>query len=144
VNTLEQDFLEHLLVAIGHRNDIRIHRQNCGQVVTRTRTGQPTGVFKAGPPPGASDLNGIVSPEGWRIEIEMKGAKTKVRPEQENWARMIKLYGGIHCLIRFNEGMTMDENVKCAVDTIYEAVQERRCRQNRDANWHLEPGEEKF
>jgi hypothetical protein len=128
MSVLEQDFLEHLLVAIGHDKDIRIHRQNCGQVVTRTRTGQPTGVFKAGPPPGASDLNGIVSPEGWRIEIEMKGARTKVRPEQENWRKMILRMGGVHCMIRFNEGMTMKENVKSAVDTIYEAIEERRAR----------------
>jgi hypothetical protein len=128
LNTLEQDFLEHLLVAIGHRNDIRIHRQNCGQVVTRTRAGQPTGVFKAGPPPGACDLSGIVSPEGWRLEIELKGAKTVVRPGQENWAKMIKFFGGVWTMIRFNECMTMDENVKTAVDTIYEAVAERRSR----------------
>jgi hypothetical protein len=128
MSTLEQDFLEHVLVAIGRDDTIRIHRQNCGQVVTRTAGGRPTGVFKAGPPPGACDISGIVPPEGWRIEIELKGAKTKVRPGQENWAIMIKKYGGIHCLIRFNEHMTMDENVKSAKDVIYEAVAERRAR----------------
>jgi hypothetical protein len=125
--TLEQDFLEELLKALGSRDSIKLHRQNVGQVLAH-RGGRPIGIFKAGPPKGASDLSGIVSPEGWRIELELKSAKAVTTEPQVNWGIMIKRFGGVHAQIRFNEALTMQENVELGVQTVDAAIAERRAR----------------
>jgi hypothetical protein len=127
VATLEQDFLENLMLAFGQRMDLKCWRQNTGQVNTVHR-GKITGVFRAGPPTGAADISGIVGPEGWRLEIELKGEKTKVRDPQIAWGKMIYERGGVHTQIRYDEGMTMLENVEAGVRVVERAIEERRRR----------------
>jgi hypothetical protein len=124
---LEQDFLENLMLALGQRLDLKCWRQNTGQVNTIHR-GKVTGVFRAGPPTGAADVSGIVGPEGWRLEIELKGAKTKVRDPQIAWGEMISSRGGVHTQIRYDEAMTMQENIESAVHAVDAAIAERRAR----------------
>jgi len=133
--TLEQDFLENLMLAIGSRNDVRVHRQNVGQVNVIHR-GKICGVFRAGPPTGASDISGIVGGTnedgsvfgGWRIEIELKGAKTANREAQESWGRMIEKFGGIFLKLRYNEDLTMDENLSISINKIDLAIKNRMAR----------------
>lgn len=50
-----------------------------------------------------ADITGIVGPEGWRLEIEMKREgrdhrDKKVIERQKNWRRMIEAHGGIYIL----------------------------------------------
>ena len=61
---------------------LRLWRQPSGRVPALR------GGVVEGAPNGAADLSGIVRPEGWRVEVEVKGAKT---PEQANQARSATL-----------------------------------------------------
>lgn len=121
----EQPFMKALMIALGNRKDMRIHRQNTGGVDVY-KHGQCVGHFEAGPPPGAADISGIVAPQGWRIEIETKAEDTETRPSQDSWRDMIRRMGGIYVRVRYNEGLTMKENIADATRTIETAIVVRR------------------
>lgn len=123
----EQSFMKCLMIAIGARPDLRIHRQNTGKVRAH-REGRDIGMFEAGPPNGASDLSGICYP-GFRIEIETKSAKAKTGAAQEAWAAMITRFGGIAVRVRYSERLTMSENIEDAVLAIDQAIEARRQKQ---------------
>ena len=125
MGVLEQDFMKALMLALGSRQGIRIHRQNTGGVEVY-RKGRVVGHFEAGPPTGAADLSGIVGPEGWRIEIEIKSAKAVDLEAQGNWKRMILAHGGIHVHTRYVEALTMQENVEATVKAIEIAIADHR------------------
>ena len=121
---LEQPFKQHLLLALGARSDMRVHSQNVGSVRI-IRNNETISRFHAGPPPGASDISGIVLP-GFRIEIETKGAKTKTGVAQHAWSAMITKFGGIYVRVRYDESQSMDENITRAVNEIESAISRRR------------------
>ena len=125
MNVLEQDFMKRVMLALGNRQGIRLHRQNVGRVEV-AKKGKIVGVFEAGPPTGAADLSGIVGPEGWRIELEIKSAKAEDRDAQEGWKRMIVAHGGIHVKTRYVEALTMQENIEATLTLVEEAIQKRR------------------
>jgi hypothetical protein len=132
--TLEQDFMKAIMVAIGSRPWMRVWRQNTGSVEV-VKKGKPVGVFHAGPPKGASDISGIVGSlvpndpvSGFRLEIETKAESTSDLPHQAAWKQMISDLGGVAVKVRYNEGLTMKENVSCAVACIDNAIVERRKR----------------
>jgi hypothetical protein len=64
---------------------------------------------------GACDLTGIVGPEGWRLEIEVKGSRYRKNPKkdaaQDRWAERIHGFGGIHIKAVYNRIHSMAENV---------------------------------
>lgn len=122
--TLEQDFMKELLLAIGSRPDMRVHRQNSGSVAT-VYNGK-VGRFHAGPPKGAADISGICSPDGLRIEIETKGAQTKNRLAQDAWAAMIRRHGGVYVRVRYDESQSMEDNIARVVREIEAAITRRR------------------
>lgn len=124
MSVLEQDFLKSLLLALNRRSDVRAWRQNTGSVQVYAR-GRVVGVFHAGPPTGAADISGIVAPWGIRLEIETKGAKTEDRAAQEAWGLMIQKLGGLYLKVRYNEALTMDENVQQTLDTLNAALTSR-------------------
>jgi hypothetical protein len=121
---IETDYMHDLMVALGSCPNIRIWRQNTGEVVTRDRTGRPTGVFKAGPPNGAADLSGIVFGSGKRLEIECKRDRGKANKDQENWRAMIERAGGIHVLVHFDSDLTDQENINRAKDLVLRSCSE--------------------
>lgn len=132
--TLEQEFMKAIMVAIGSRPWMRIWRQNTGSVEV-IKKGKPVGVFHAGPPKGASDISGIVGSlvpndpnSGFRLEIETKAEKTADLEHQIAWKSMISEMGGVSVKVRYNEGLTMKENVSAAVSVIDAAIDERRKR----------------
>lgn len=114
----EQMFMDRLKIALGRHEEMRIHRQNVGSVEMKRG-----GWFHAGPPNGASDISGIVRPEGWRIEIECKSPRGRQSKAQKAWARMIESYGGVHVLVR---GDGSPESVARAVADIEAAIAKRR------------------
>lgn len=126
VSVEELDFQGHVMLAAGALRDFRIHRQNVGSVAVRSRTGKVLRVFHAGPPVGASDLSGIVRPEGWRLEIELKSATGVRSPAQIRWADHIREFGGVYVLIAFDEQLSLGANVDAAVAAIHEAIRRRR------------------
>lgn len=122
----EIEFMNQVMLAVGCSPSFRIHRQNVGSVPVRNHTGKVVRYFHAGPPVGASDLSGIVRPEGWRLEIEMKSSTGTRSPEQIRWAEHIASFGGVYVLIAYDPSLSPDENVDLAVRLIDAAIEARR------------------
>lgn len=121
----EQIFMQRLLLALGRRKDMRVWRQNVGQVLVRNARGKVQRTFQAGPPNGAADISGIVFDGGWRLEIECKSLTGEHCEQQERWARMIEKAGGIYVLVR---GDGSPESIAQAVADIEAAIRKRRFR----------------
>ncbi len=124
----ELEFQAAFMLAIGRRNDIRIWRQNTGSVPVRNTSGIVLRYFHAGPPTGAADLSGIVRPEGWRLEIEMKSATGTRSVEQTRWADMIVAAGGVYALIAYDATASPALNVERGVAIVLDAIDRRRRR----------------
>jgi len=121
MNTLEQEFMQRLMVALSRRPNIKVHRQNTGMVLKKHG-----GVFHAGPPPGAADISGIVGPEGWRLEVETKGQETKNQDNQKLWGEMIRKHGGIYAKVRYEEKLSMEQNIEAAVAMVMTEILRKR------------------
>ena len=59
------------------------------------------------------------------IEVEVKTG-TKLRPQQRKWKKFIESFGGIYVLCSYNKKLSAEENVLVAIQTIDQAVAERR------------------
>lgn len=90
----EAELMNQILLAFGARPDLKIWRSNV--LVARDRTGR---VVRAGIK-GQADISGILAPQGRRVEIEVKTATGRQRPEQKNWQAMIEAMGGIYVVAR--------------------------------------------
>lgn len=124
----EAEFMRRLMLALGRRPDMRIWRQNVGSVPVRDENGRIVRVFHTGVPKGAADLSGYVRPEGWRLEIEVKGPGGELRPEQETFARLVAAGGCVYALATFDDRRSPAENISVAVRTVDEAIAKRRAR----------------
>lgn len=118
--------MRRLMLVIGSKPLMRIWRQNVGSICIRDRKGSPIGWFHAGPPAGAADISGIVGPEGWRIEIETKGAVTKQSEAQIVFGRVVTSNGGIYIVCRYDAAQDMDVNLQRAEVEIESAIELRR------------------
>lgn len=49
---------------------------------------------------GAADLQGVLSPGGRAVYIEVKSARGRLRPEQEAFRRMVEKHGALWVLAR--------------------------------------------
>lgn len=90
----ETTYQVRLMLALSRVPGIRVHRQNVGNV----RIHGTERRFRAGPPPGAADISGIVGPEGWRLEVECKVRGRLRRREQIAWAEMMDGLGAVYFL----------------------------------------------
>lgn len=122
----ELEFQGDVLLALGARADMRLWRQNVGSVPVRNEKGVLLRYFHAGPPTGASDLSGILRPEGWRIELEFKSADGERSPEQERWAALIEGGGGVYALLAYDARLSSKQNVLAAVAVVEAAIARRR------------------
>lgn len=139
--------MQRLMLKLGKEPELRIWRQNVGSIpiLGSSQDGiriGPGGVwidplykapsrkaqrfFHAGPPKGAADLSGIVSPEGWRVEIEVKGPKKKQSPQQKNWQAMIEKRGGIYVLAVYDEKLSKEDNVELVREELFKRINSRR------------------
>ena len=117
----EQDFSNALRVAItAARCGVTLWRQPAGKI----RTDRGTWVECA--PVGAADLTGVVAPEGWRVEIEVKGAKTRESPEQRHWRERMTALGCLALTLRLDASRTLAENASDAAATVRAAIATRR------------------
>jgi hypothetical protein len=117
----EQDFSNALRVAItAARCGVTLWRQPAGKV----RTDRGTWVECA--PVGAADLTGVVAPEGWRVELEVKGARTRETPEQVHWRERMTALGCVALTLRLDAGRTLAENASDAAETVRAAIATRR------------------
>jgi hypothetical protein len=122
----ELEFQQHLMLKLGATNTLRLWRQNVGSVPIRDRLGKVVRVFHAGPPTGASDLSGIVRPEGWRLEIELKSADGTRSLEQIRWGDFITASGGVYVLLAYDAGLSLADNVERAASAVLCAIDARR------------------
>lgn len=122
---LESTFQARLLVAVNApERQTRLERQNvlvarpckCGRLV-RIRTGANE---------GAGDLAGFVAPEGWHLEVEVKGAETRVEPRQKQRAKALARAGAIYLLVRYDAALDLGANVERALGLIDAAIEARR------------------
>jgi hypothetical protein len=120
--------MRRLMLALGRRPDMRIWRQNVGSIPVRDEQGRVVRVFHTGVPKGAADISGYVRPEGWRLEIEVKGPGGTRTPQQETFARLVTQGGCVYALATFDAGHSMAENVAAGVRLVEAALAERRRR----------------
>jgi hypothetical protein len=104
----------------------RLDRQNAGRVEVRQRGGGSGGWIDLAPT-GAADLSGLVAPEGWRLEVEVKVLEPH-KPEQIRWQNYIRAFGGIYVLVRWAPELDLDENVGRGVLLVDEAIAQRRAQ----------------
>jgi hypothetical protein len=122
----EAEFMRRLMLALGRRPDMRIWRQNVGSVPVRDADGRVLRVFHTGVPKGAADISGYVRPEGWRLEIEVKGPGGGIRPEQATFAQLVSAGGCVYALAVYDEGRSLAENISRGVRAVEEAIAKRR------------------
>lgn len=122
----EAEFMRRLMLALGRRADMRIWRQNVGSVPVRRTDGAVLRVFHSGAPKGAADITGYVRPEGWRLEIEVKGPGGALRPEQETFARIVASGGCVYALARYDVERSLAENIAAGVRAVEQAIAKRR------------------
>ncbi len=122
----EAEFMRRLMLALGRRADMRIWRQNVGSVPVRDADGRVLRVFHTGVPKGAADISGYVRPEGWRLEIEVKGPGGELRPEQETFARIVTSGGCVYALAAYDKRLSLAENLALGVRAVEEAIAKRR------------------
>ena len=117
----EQDFSNALRVAItAARCGVTLWRQPAGKV----RTDRGTWVECA--PVGAADLTGVVALEGWRVELEVKGARTRETPEQVRWRERMTALGCVALTLRLDASRTLAQNASDAAETVRAAIATRR------------------
>lgn len=124
--TLESDFQAALMRALGApRRSTRVWRQSVGAPLWRDEAGKVLGKVASGAPNGAADLTGVVSPEGWRLEVEVK-VKAPWTREQQAFERAIERAGGLYVLVRWVDGLDLQGNVAQGVAKVDAAVEARR------------------
>jgi hypothetical protein len=113
---LENDFRRCLLVHIGQNPGYRTWIQEV-KIALRDKKGKVIRMFDSGVPEGAADISGIVLPEGWRIELELKGPKTVIRPAQLRWEELMGKMGAVYLRYRMNSAKSLEENLdRCAYE----------------------------
>lgn len=129
----EIDFMRHLAIGLCTLPGVRVWRQNVGSVAFLDPRTQQKRVFHAGPPEGAADLSGILAPEGLRLEVEVKGARTRVTDAQRRWARFVAESGGVYAIVHYDRRRTPGDNVTLGVGVVADAIRDRRRTLRREA-----------
>lgn len=89
----EKSVQNEILATFGGLPFLRLWRQNTGAAKMRDGSYVSFGLV------GSADLSGLLRC-GRRVEIEVKSATGRVRPEQERYATMIRAFGGFYVLAR--------------------------------------------
>ena len=125
----EQVFMNAVLLVFSRIPGILLWRQNSG----RYRVAYPDGStgWVQGAPAGASDLIGIVGPEGWVLAIETKRTKRdKLSRQQQSFAKAIHARGGIYVWLH-QRSNDLAESVALAHQKFLALLAERRAAANR-------------
>lgn len=104
--------LERALSAPG--SPCRVWRQNAG-------LSRVDGRVVRGAPAGAADLSGIVVGHGWRLEVEVKTTRGRLRASQRAWGRAIERLGGVYVVCA-------GPDVEAHVEAVREAIARRASR----------------
>jgi len=118
----ESTFMAELLVALGHHLPVRCWRQNAGVFHLAG------GMVAKGAPEGAADITGVVIPEGWRLEVEVKSATGRMRPEQVRWEGWCGAWGAVHAVVKYDARQDPAANVARGVEIVRAAIAARAAR----------------
>lgn len=120
----EQAFSNALRIGVSAAfgRELVLYRQPAGRV----RTDRGTWVECA--PVGAADLAGTVGPEGWSLQLEVKGAATRETDAQRAWRARHRELGAVALVIRYDAALSLEENVARGVLALRVAIAERRAR----------------
>jgi len=120
---LEQDFQQVVRTAVTKAKiPVRLWRQPTGKILPRQG-----GAIDAAPS-GAADLTGVpTTGSGYRIEVELKGARTKVGDDQDTWRDNMEAWGCGYARIRYDRKLSFEANVDAAVATIAALVARFGC-----------------
>lgn len=125
---IEVTFRKLVVKALPREIDgLRVWPQNTGTIVIPGTKTDPRRAFHSGVPLGASDVSGILSPEGVRVEIELKSPTAKLTEEQRLWGLAIQRLGGIYVLFRMTTTDGPSELPRC-VEAVRAAVASWRAR----------------
>ena len=103
-----------------------VWRQNVGRILVRDARGRVQRAFRAGPPAGVGDISGYVRNGGYRLEIEVKAARGRLRPEQRAFADAARADGVVHVVIMYDVALSPAANVERGVALVKSAVAARR------------------
>lgn len=126
---LEQDFQQLLRVEVTRSlgGAVRLWRQPTGRLELKR------GGWIEGAPVGAADLTGVVAPTGTRIELEVKGARTKVTEDQVRWREaMGERWGAVALQVRYEPEVSLEGNVVLACAEIARAIAPALCQHPDD------------
>lgn len=118
----EATYMNELMLAMSRRLPVRCWRQNAGEF--RLASGH----FAKAAPKGAADITGVVRPEGWRLEVEVKGAGGRLREGQDAWAERCAEWGCVYALVGYDPTRPLAANVDRGVGLVADAIEARRAR----------------
>lgn len=87
----EAKVLGDCLVALSKIKGCMVWRQHAGNFITPDGKRRVNIGIK-----GMSDIGGVYN--GRCFQVEVKGARGRVRPEQKHWGSLIEQHGGIFCV----------------------------------------------
>jgi hypothetical protein len=125
----EISFTKAMLIELSKLPNVRVWRQNCGSVpVHRPMSRAPARYFDAGPPTGAADISGLISPVGWRLEVELKMPGEERSDEQLRWAAFCERSGAVYALVEYDGTVSLDANAMRGARSVEESIVARRHR----------------
>lgn len=124
----EQDFMQALRIEVTRSlgGAVRLWRQPAGRFETKR------GGWVDGAPVGAADLTGVISPGGTRLEVEVKGARTRVTDEQVNWRESMAERGAVAVQVRFEPKVSLEGNAVLACAEVARAIAPALCQHPDD------------
>lgn len=81
-------------LALGREPDLTLWR------ISPSAPGATGGRVLKTAPDGIADLCGILAPTGRWVCLEVKTASGRVRPEQQQWADIVRSRGGFYAVVR--------------------------------------------
>ncbi|MBI4815214.1 MAG: VRR-NUC domain-containing protein [Deltaproteobacteria bacterium] len=97
MNQTEALVVAETLLALAAEPGVRVWRQNSGALPNEHGRFVHFGIK------GSSDISGIVGPEGWRLEVELKSSTGRLRDSQRAWLEMVAKHGGIGIVARSSQ-----------------------------------------
>lgn len=122
-DVLEQEFQQALRIEVTRSLGglVRLWRQPAGRLELKR------GGWVEAAPNGAADLTGLVAPTGVRLELEVKGARTKVTDAQEHWRESMAERGAVALQVRFDPEVNLEGNLVLACAEIARAAHLAAC-----------------
>lgn len=121
----ESEFQAAVLKAVGGQrpDDVRVWRQLTGNLYAKYGPNDYRPI-SLGPPKGAADISGLLLRSGRRLELELKSASGRLRPEQFAFGENMRRWNAVHLVATYDSDLTLEQNVAYVLDAVDEAVRD--------------------